>query len=100
MLLYIEGTKVRNKTKCTPIPKCSGNPAKFIFLAIVTDWDLQLVAILGCLAFGPPVHNNFGSVQHCKLEGNVGEIVSQQAQMVPYFQLREKFKCIEHIDKG
>ena len=31
-----------------------------------------------------------------KLEGEVGDIVSLQAQMSPYFQLREKFKYIEH----
>ena len=30
----------------------------------------------------------------------MGEIVSLQAQMSPYFQLREKYKCIEHIDKS
>ena len=35
-----------------------------------------------------------------KLEGDVGDIISLQAQMSPYFQLREKFKCIEHIDKS
>ena len=29
----------------------------------------------------------------------MGDIVSPQAQMSPYFQLREKFKCTEHIDK-
>ena len=29
----------------------------------------------------------------------MGDIVSLQAQTSPYFQLREKFKCIEHIDK-
>ena len=33
-----------------------------------------------------------------KLEGDVGDIVSLQAQRSPYFLLREKFKCIEHID--
>ena len=32
-----------------------------------------------------------------KVEGEVGDIVSIQAQTSPYFQLREK-KCIEHID--
>ena len=26
MVLCIEGTKIRNKTKCTPVSKCSGNP--------------------------------------------------------------------------
>ena len=35
-----------------------------------------------------------------KLEADVGDIVSLQAQTSPYFQLREKFKCIEHIDKS
>ena len=30
----------------------------------------------------------------------MGDIVSLQAPMSPYFQLREKFKCIEHIDKS
>ena len=30
----------------------------------------------------------------------MGDIVSLQVQMSPYFQLREKFKCIEHIDKS
>ena len=35
-----------------------------------------------------------------KLEGDVGGIVSLQAQTSPYFQLREKFKCIEHTDKS
>ena len=34
-----------------------------------------------------------------KLEGDVGDIVSLNAQTSPYFKLREKFKCIEHIDK-
>ena len=33
-----------------------------------------------------------------KLEGDMGDIVSLQAQTSPYFQLREKFKCIDHID--
>ena len=32
-----------------------------------------------------------------KVEGEVRDIVSIQAQTSPYFQLREK-KCIEHID--
>ena len=32
-----------------------------------------------------------------KLEEDVGDIVSIQTQTSPYFQLREKFKCIEHI---
>ena len=30
----------------------------------------------------------------------MGDIVSLQAQTSPFFQLREKFKCIEHIDKS
>ena len=30
----------------------------------------------------------------------MGDIVSQQAQTSPYFQLREKCKYIEHIDKS
>ena len=30
----------------------------------------------------------------------MGDIVSLQAQMSPSFQLREKFKCIEHTDKS
>ena len=40
--------------------------------------------------------NNTGN----KLERDMGDIVSLQAQMSPLFQLREKFKCIEHIDKS
>ena len=32
-----------------------------------------------------------------KLEREVGEVVSLQIQAFPYFQLREKFKCKEHI---
>ena len=45
-------------------------------------------------------------IGHCafipgnKLEGEVGDIVSLQAQKSPCFQLREKFKCIEYIDKS
>ena len=35
-----------------------------------------------------------------KLGGDLGETVSLQTQTSPYFQLREKFKCIEHIGKG
>ena len=35
-----------------------------------------------------------------KLEGDAEDIVSLQAQTFPYFHLREKFKCKEHIDKG
>ena len=35
-----------------------------------------------------------------KLGGNMGEIVSLHAQTSPCFQLREKFKCIEHIGQG
>ena len=27
MLLYIESSRLRNDTRCTPISKCSGNPA-------------------------------------------------------------------------
>ena len=27
-------------------------------------------------------------------------VVSIQTQMSPYFQLRKKFECIEHIDKS
>ena len=34
------------------------------------------------------------------LGGDLGEIVSLQPQTSPCFQLREKFKCIEHIGKG
>ena len=34
-----------------------------------------------------------------KLEGDIGD-VSLQAQTSPYFQRREKFKCVEHIDKS
>ena len=30
----------------------------------------------------------------------MGDIDSLHAQTSPYFQLREKFKCIEHIDKS
>ena len=33
-------------------------------------------------------------------EGDMGDIVSLQTQTSPYFQLREKFKCIEHTDKS
>ena len=32
--------------------------------------------------------------------GDLGEIVSLQTQTSRYFQLREKFKCIEQIGKG
>ena len=35
-----------------------------------------------------------------KLEGDVGDKVSLQAQTSPCFQLRGKFTCIEHIDKS
>ena len=35
-----------------------------------------------------------------KLEGDMRDIVSLQAQTSSYFQLREKLKCIEHIDKS
>ena len=35
-----------------------------------------------------------------KLQGNKGEIVSFQDQTSPYFELKEKFKCIEHIGKN
>ena len=35
-----------------------------------------------------------------KLEGDVRDIVSLKAQTFPYFQLVEKFKCMEHIDKS
>ena len=35
-----------------------------------------------------------------KLEGDTEDIVSLQAQTTPYFQLRAKFKCIEHTDKS
>ena len=35
-----------------------------------------------------------------KLDRDVGDKVSPQAQTSPYFQLRENFKCIEHIDKS
>ena len=35
-----------------------------------------------------------------KLGGDLGETVTLQAPTSPYFQLREKFKCIEHIGKG
>ena len=35
-----------------------------------------------------------------KLEGDMGDTVSLQAQTSPYFQLREKFKCIEHMDNS
>ena len=37
---------------------------------------------------------------HSSLEEDVGDTVSLQAQTSPYFQLRERFKCIEHIDKS
>ena len=42
----------------------------------------------------------FELYQGNKLEGDVGDIVSLQAKTSPYFQLSEKFKCIEHIDKS
>ena len=32
-----------------------------------------------------------------KVEGDVRDLVSLQAQTSPYFQLREKFKCIENV---
>ena len=35
-----------------------------------------------------------------KLGGDLGETVSLLTQTSPYFQLREKLKCIEHIGKG
>ena len=35
-----------------------------------------------------------------KLEVHVGDIVSLQAQTSPFFQLMEKFKCREHINKS
>ena len=35
-----------------------------------------------------------------KLEGDMGNIVSLQAESSPFFQLREKFKCIEHMDRS
>ena len=35
-----------------------------------------------------------------KLEADVRDIVSLKAQTFPYFQLVEKFKCMEHIDKS
>ena len=34
-----------------------------------------------------------------KLGGGLGEVVSPQEQTSPYFQLREKSKCIEYIGK-
>ena len=34
------------------------------------------------------------------LEGNLGEIVSLSWLISPYFQLKEKWKCIEHIRKS
>ena len=30
----------------------------------------------------------------------MGDIFTLQAQASPYFKVREKFKCIEHIDKS
>ena len=36
-------------------------------------------------------------VSRNKLEGDV---VSLQAQTAPYFHLREKYKCMENIDKS
>ena len=35
-----------------------------------------------------------------KLEGDVADTISLHAQTSPYFQLTEKLKCIEHIDKS
>ena len=43
-----------------------------------------------------PMRNVAGN----KLGGYLEEIFYIQAQTSPYFQLREKFKCIEHIDKS
>ena len=34
------------------------------------------------------------------LEGDLGEKVSQSWLTSPYFELREKFRCIEHIGKS
>ena len=34
------------------------------------------------------------------LGGDLGEVVSLQEQTSPYFQLREKSKCIEYIGKA
>ena len=37
----------------------------------------------------------------CSFQGIIlRDKVSLQAQASPYFQLREKFKCIEHKDKS
>ena len=33
------------------------------------------------------------------LEEDIGDIVPLQAQTSPYFQLREEFKCMEHMTK-
>ena len=35
-----------------------------------------------------------------KLGGDLGEVVFLQEQTYPYFQLREKSKCIEYIGKS
>ena len=37
------------------------------------------------------------SVSENNLEGDVGDIVSLQAQIFPYFQLRKKFKNVKNI---
>ena len=47
-----------------------------------------------------PQHTIRGYIAGNKLEGDLGDIVSLQAQMSPNFHLREKFNCIEHIDKS
>ena len=43
-----------------------------------------------------PINHN--SYTGNKLEGDMGDIVSQISQTSPYFKLMEKFKCIENID--
>ena len=45
------------------------------------------------------LQENFGWFRE-QARGNLGEIVSLQTQTSPYFQLREKIKCLEHIGKG
>ena len=45
------------------------------------------------------LQENVGSFRE-QASGDLGEIVSLQTQTSPYFQLREKNKCIEHIGKG
>ena len=69
------------------------------------EWTWRILA-------GHPVHTVVLLLFNCflyfnrwrlavnKLEREVGEVVFLQTQTSPYFQLREKFKCIIHIGKS